>query len=471
MMDYSLRKFFPPIRYLLPLKRQSPNSEIGLFPPNITLFAFLSQALSNDKSLRDAVARVNADRIAAGKKPVSSNTASFCNARLELPVELPQQLFYSVALQLEDISKKNIGVEKGLFKGRKVKLVDGSTLLMPDTPENQKQFPQMTSQKKGSGFPIARVAAVFSLFTGAIFDLAIGPYKGKATGEHALIRQLFHCFEKGDIVLGDAYYASYFLMAMLQSMGIDFVFESHGARKSDYRLGVRLAKKDHLITLEKPLQPDWMPDELYALMPEKMQLREFCITIDRPGFKSRKLSITTSFFDAKENSREELGSLYACRWAVELNLRDIKTTMHMDMLRCKTPDMVKKEIWVHLLAYNVIRKIMLQAAIKKGLLPWQISFKASIQTLNHYSTLWRDKLIDKDLVYEYMLNAIGSQIVGNRPGRSEPRKRKRRAKPFPLLHGKRKSKKIKIEATRVNLQKHQSANEAKPRSVKVTGLS
>lgn len=176
------------------MKIQSPNLEIGLFPPNITLFAFLSQALSSDKSLRDAVARVNADRIAAGKKPVSSNTASFCNARLELPVELPQQLFYSIALQLEDISKSNIGEEKGLFKGRKVKLIDGSTLLMPDTPENQKQFPQMTSQEKGSGFPIARVAAVFSLFTGAIFDLAIGPYKGKATGEHALIRQLFHCF-------------------------------------------------------------------------------------------------------------------------------------------------------------------------------------------------------------------------------------------------------------------------------------
>lgn len=260
-------------------------------------------------------------------------------------------------------------------------------------------------------------------------------------------------------------------MSMLQSMGIDFVFESHGARKSDYRMGVRLAKKDHLITLEKPLQPDWMPDNLYALMPEKMQVREFCIAIDRPGFKSRKLSITTSLFDPKQNSREELGSLYACRWAVELNLRDIKTTMHMDMLRCKTPDMVRKEIWVHLLAYNAIRKIMLQAAIKKSVLPWQISFKASIQTLNHYSTLWRDKSIDKDLVYEYMLDAIGSQIVGNRPGRSEPRKRKRRARPFPLMHGKRKSKKIKIEASRVNLQTFQNTNAANPRSAKVTGLS
>lgn len=416
----------------------------------------MSQALSSDKSLRNAVARVNADRIASGDKPLSMNTASFSNARLELPIELPRELFYLLALQLEEISKQKVSRESSSFKGRSVKLIDGSTLLMPDTPENQEKFPQMVNQKDGSGFPIARVAAVFSLFTGSIFDLAIGPYKGKATGEHALIRQLFHCFEKGDIVLGDAYYSSYFLMAMLQSLGVDFVFESHGARKSDFRKGKRLGKKDHLTIMPKPPQPDWMEDDLYALMPDQLKLREFCVSIERSGFKSRKISITTSLINPNNDSKEELGCLYACRWAVELNLRDIKTTLSMDMLRCKTPSMIEKEIWIHLLAYNAIRKIMLEAALKCGILAWQISFKATIQTLNHYSTLWRHKSIDKDLVYEYMLDAIGSQIVGKRPGRSEPRKRKRRPKPFPLLNGKRRSKKIKMEAARIDLQKSDS---------------
>jgi hypothetical protein len=323
---------------------------------------------------------------------------------------------------------------------------------MADTPENQAEFPQMKSQKKGSGFPIARIVVIFSLFTAAALDLAIGPYRGKETGEHALLRQLFHCFDKGDIVLGDAYYASYFLMAMLMAMGVDFVFQSHGARKSDFRSGVRLGKDDHLIIFKKPKQPDWMSDALYALMPSELRIREIKVTIERAGYRSKQISICTSMLNSKAESKAALGCLYACRWAAELNLRDLKTTMNMDMLRCKTPEMIKKEIWVHLLAYNVIRKIMLEAAVRRGVLPWQISFKAGVQTLNNYSTLWRHKNLDRNEVYALMLDAIASQIVGNRPGRSEPRKRKRRAKPATLLQGKRNPSRMDMKPAREQLE-------------------
>jgi len=429
-----------------------PNYRSRAFPPEVTLFAFMQQALSSDKSLQDAVHRINTDRIAAGKVPVSSNTSAYCDARQALPEALPRELFCSTALQLENLAKEKIPSEKISFKGRKLKVVDGSTTLMADTKENQAEFPQMVSQEQGSGFPIARIAGVFSLATGAIYDLAFGPYKGKQTGEHALFRQLFHCLEKDDIILGDAYYSSYFLMAMLVALGVDFVFESHGARKSDFRTGKRLGKCDHTISLSKPSQPEWMSDEQYALMPDTLKVREVAVTIQRPGFRSKRLKITTSLIDSKYATKEELGAVYACRWAVELNLRDIKTTMQMDMLRCKTPEMVKKEIWIHLLAYNAIRKIMLEAAIKRGVLPWQISFKTTVQTINHYSNLWRCENICKDKIYAFMLAAIGNKLVGNRPGRSEPRKRKRRPKPAKLLHGKRNATRVDAVPVRKNLE-------------------
>jgi putative transposase len=422
------------------------------FPPDVTLLAFMQQALSSDKSLQEAVYRVNTDRIAAGKEPVSTNTAAYSDARHTLPIALPHELFYTTAYQLEGVAKEAFQAEKIYFKGRKLKVMDGSSVLMSDTLENQQEFPQIASQEQGSGFPIARIAAIFSLSTGAIYDLAIGRYKGKETGEHALIRQLFHCLETGDIVLGDAYYSSYFLMAMLIALGVDFVFETHGARKSDFRKGKRLAKGDHTISLAKPVQPDWMSDDLYALMPDALTIREVSVNIERPGFHTKKLLLTTSLTDSNYATKDALGSVYSCRWAVELNFRDIKTTMQMDMLRGKTPEMVKKEVWIHLLAYNAIRKIMLEAAVKREVLPWQISFKAAIQALNHYSTLWRSDTISKERVYGYMLDAVACKLVGNRPGRSEPRKRKRRPKPAKLLHGKRNATRVNAVASRRKLE-------------------
>jgi hypothetical protein len=305
-------------------------------------------------------------------------------------------------------------------------LVDGTTVSMPDTPENQKMYPQPEGQKEGVGFPIARLVAIISLSCGAVLDVAIGPYKGKETGEHALLRQILGSISAGDIILGDRYYCSYFLIAMLQRLGADAVFQIHGSRKSDFRRGKRLGKKDHIVTWEKPKQrPDWMDESMYRQMPDTLTMREIEI--------NGKV-ITTTLLNPTEVTRKEIGELYTKRWLIEVDFRFIKTVLQMDILRCKTPDMVCKEILVHLLAYNLIRTVMAQAAYRYNLPPRTLSFKGTLQQLNAF----KDTLLcadEKSLpdFYKYLLEAISSQHVGDRPGRSEPRAVKRRRKPYPLL--------------------------------------
>jgi len=305
-------------------------------------------------------------------------------------------------------------------------LVDGTTVSMPDTPENQKIYPQPESQKEGVGFPIARLVAIISLSCGAVLDVAIGPYKGKETGEHALLRQILGSISAGDIILGDRYYCSYFLIAMLQRLGADTVFQIHGGRKSDFRRGKKLGKKDHLVIWEKPKQrPDWMSEIMYCQMPDTLAIREI---------KINKKVITTTLLNPKEVTRKELGKLYTKRWLIEVDFRFIKTVLQMDVLRCKTPDMVCKEIWVHLLAYNLIRMVMAQAAYRYNLPPRTLSFKGTLQQLNAFKgEFLRTAKTRLSIMYGYLLEAIASHRVGNRSRRSEPRAVKRRRKPYPLL--------------------------------------
>lgn len=279
--------------------------------------------------------------------------------------------------------------------------------------------------------------AIISLATGAILDVAVGPYSGKGTGEHGLLRQLLSAFKVGDIVLGDCYYASFFLIAQLMQMGVDAVFPIHSARDCDFRLGKRLGKKDHLVTWQKPKKPKWMDEESYNHFPETITVREVSISNNHSGFRSNPRIIVTTFLDHKDVSKTDLGSLYDCRWFVEISFLAIKQTMRMDILRCKTPAMVRKEIWAHLLAYNLVRKIMAQAAMQHHKNPRQLSFKLALQTLFAFrqAGIFSEK---NGSIYNKMLQAIAYKTVGNRPGRSEPRMVKRRPKSFPRLQKSRK---------------------------------
>jgi hypothetical protein len=321
-----------------------------------------------------------------------------------------------------------------LWRGRRVKLVDGSTVSMPDTKRNQQLYPQPTTQKEGLGFPIARIVVLLSLATGMVSDLAIGPYEGKETGETALFRELLGRLRGGDIVLADRYYCSYFMIALLMELGVDFTVRLHPTRTADFRRGRRLGKGDHVAVWMRPARPAWMARETYQRMPETIEVREVHVRVNQPGFRVESLVVATTLVNAKQYAKEDLAELYHKRWLAELDIRAIKCTLGMDVLRCKTPEMVHREIWTCLLAYNLIRQTILEAARRGGLSPRQLSFAAAMQkTAASYHTL---VLLDEATAAElirFHLNHLADHQVGNRPDRVEPRAVKRRPQPLALL--------------------------------------
>ena len=398
-----------------------------IYTPFVTLCVFLGQVFSEDHCCREAVARLMAFQIANGRKACSPDTNPYCRARRRLPEKLFEILVQRVGKWLQQSVP-----DAWLFHGRRVKCVDGSTVSMPDTPENQKEYPQAKTQKPGCGFPIARLVVVFCVASGAALEMAIGPYKGKKTGENALFRSLWDSLEADDLLLADRYYCSYADIALLQRRGVDIVFRKHHMRPSDFRRGRRLGKHDHLITWRKPEQrPSWMDEQTFADLPQELVLRELKYTVIEKGKRTKQIILITTLLDAEVFTQQELADLYNIRWRAEIDLRNLKSVMEMDVLRCKTPEMVRKEVWAHLLAYNLIRTVIAKAAEAHDRQPYQISFKGALQTINAF----RDHML-MDLTchwYEALLKAIVHHRVGHRPGRYEPRAKKRRAKPYKLL--------------------------------------
>jgi len=397
-----------------------PDHRERLFPPTETLSMFLAQSLSTDGSCRQVVNDAMVKRVIGGMKPGSTDTGGYCKARARLPMSMVSTL----AREAGGI------IAKGAppwwhWRSRRVRLVDGATVTLPDTEENQAAFPQSSSQKPGLGFPICRVVALLCLGSGALLDAAMGPCEGKGSDEQSLLRDMLDALQSSDILLGDALYANYFLLWDLIRGGADGLFEQHGGRKrsTDFSKGEKLGVRDHLIVLSKPKQkPDWMSQDEYDQAPATLRVREF-----QAGGKI----MVTTFLCPKETPKQVLKALYRQRWNVELDLRNIKTTLGMEHLRCKTPEMATKELWVYLLAYNLIRLLMAQAALLADQIPRQLSFKHTVQIW----IAWQQRGGGgHDAVsINALLVLIAEPRVGLRPGRIEPRARKRRPKPFPLL--------------------------------------
>ncbi|MCH7704067.1 MAG: IS4 family transposase [Planctomycetes bacterium] len=405
--------------------------EDAIFTPAVTLWAFLSQVLFKDehRSCVAAVARVAVLLVALERGPCSSNTGAYCRARGKLSEEVIRQITISVGEGCEDKLGKEL-----LWHGRHVRLVDGSTVSMPDTPENQEAYPQNSQQKKGLGFPIARMVVLLSLASGMLTGMAVGPYAGKETGESALLRSLLGRFKRGDILLADRYYCSYFMIALLQERGIDLVVRLHQRRPVDFRRGRRLGKHDQVITWDRPQRPPWMDEQTYDRLPPSIEVRAIRVRVRQPGYRVESFVAVTSLTDAKEYPKEDIASLYQCRWQAELDIRAIKITMGMDVLRCKTPKMVRKEMWTCLLAYNLIRRTMLQSAQEAGVSPRTLSFTAAVQTIgaSWLVMVLGDETLSSRLV-DAALASMAVHVVGNRPGRVEPRAIKRRPKEHALL--------------------------------------
>lgn len=399
-----------------------------IYPPLVTLWVFLGQVLGPDPPCRAAVARLNAHRAARGQRPCSARTAAYCRARRRLPERLVADVARRTGRALEAGSDP-----RWRWKGRRVYVYDGSHASMPDTPANQAEYPQPDTQKPGLGFPLARLAAVFSLATGAVLDLAIGRYAGQGQSELGLLRALWDLFRPGDVVLGDRLMCAWTEMAVLKRRGVDCVCRLTSHRRSDFRRGRRLGKDDHVVEWPKPPKPRSVDREAFDALPESLTVREARVRVEQPGFRSRSIVVVTTLLDAGEVTSGELGQLYRERWSAELDLRSLKRTLQMDVLRGKTPDLVRKEIWAHVLAYNLARTVMAQAATRRGVEPRSISFKGAVQTLLAFRPVIALAGCADPALCRRVLDAVATHRVGDRPGRFEPRLRKRRPKHYAFL--------------------------------------
>jgi hypothetical protein len=403
-----------------------------IYSPLVTLWVFLGQVLSADHSCRAAVARLIAHRLSRGQRACSAETGAYCLARKRLP----EEFFSNVARQTG--RTLDAGVDpRWLWKGRRVYAFDGSTISMPDTPENQRAYPQNVAQKPGLGFPIARIAAIFSLACGAVLDVGICRYAGKGQSELGMLRTLWNMFLPGDVMLADRLMCAWTEMVMLKQRSVDCVCRFTSHRKADFRRGKRLGNGDHIVTWHKPTKPRSIDRATYDTLPEFLMIRECRVRVEQPGFRVKTLIVATTLLDADAFSRNDLAQLYRARWNAELDLRSLKQTLQMDVLRCKTPELVRKELWTHILAYNLIRTIIAQAATKHEIDPRSISFKGAVQTLEAFQPViaiqGQQDLAFRMHLYQQLLNAVAMHRVANRPNRYEPRRKKRRPKPYDRL--------------------------------------
>ena len=411
-----------------------PEHRERLFPPTETLSMFVAQALSADRSCQKAVNDTAIKRVAGRLPQCSTYTGGYCHARKRLPMPMVRAL--------ARISGQRVMAHASHswhWRNRPVRLVDGTTVKMPDTKANQAVYPQSRTQKTGLGFPLCRMVGIVCLGSGALLNAAVGPCQGKGSDEQSLLRSILDTLERGDMLVGDAFYATYFLLCALRERGIDAVFEQHGSRQrtTDFRRGKRLGTRDHLMVMDKPaIKPAWMSEHAYAQAPDTLTVREV-----RTGGKT----LVTSLLCPKQTSKADLKLLYRDRWHVELDLRNIKTTLGMQKLSCLCPEMAVKEIWVYLLAYNLIRMMMAQAARHTCRRPRQISFKHTVQICLELRRHRDLTLHGDDRCVLFTL--IAQQRVGDRPGRVEPRAIKERPKPYPLLMQPR-------EIARAKIRKH-----------------
>ena len=404
------------------------NSRQRLYPLTLTFWAFLSQVLSPGSACREVVRKVQA-WYAPQDQTLDSGTSAYCQARRRLPLSCLTQLHQTLA---DKLTARLTTPE--LWLGRRVKVVDGTGVSMPDTAANQKAWPQPCTQKPGCGFPVVKLVACFCLASGALLHWVEGTLK-----EHdcRLLQKLLSVFKKGDVMLADRGFSSFATLATLWASGVDSVLRLHQFRKLDWRAGQRLGRRDRLVTWQKgPLQGKLWTAEQWALVPAALTVRLVEIVVTVPGFRTQKLVLVTTLLDAQTYSAEALGQLYFRRWAIELFFRDLKTTLGLDVLRCQTPALVRKEIVMHAIAYNLIRALMQDIAHRHHVGVHRLSFKGTVDALRQWRELFehtqnQPRIVSK--LRRLFYQSITDDLLLVRPERSEPRAVKRRPKNFRLL--------------------------------------
>lgn len=405
------------------------------YTPLKTLYTYIQQVLSADKSSINAIAGINAVRLLSEQSPICPNTGSYTKAKKRLPEHTIYELVKSVAHS----SLKKVPSQWNVY-GRDVKVFDGTTITLQDTKANNEQYPKHSNKNQAIGCPQIRLLAVLSLITGSVVDYALEATRGKGTGEVTLLRSILECFNEKDIAMGDALFCNFFLTHDLMDKKVDVIFPGHIQRRYDFNDGTILGDEDHITQWKRPRRPKWMSKETYKEYPKEILMREF---------KVNGIVYISTFLDSSTYPKKELHQLYKRRWEVELHFRSLKSHMGMDRLSSTTPSMVRKEIGIHLLAYNIIREFMVDGGRKKGALPTKISFKGTLQLINQFSPYFISSQKDKkEALYSHMLQLIVKNEVGKRPGRVEPRAIRRRTQAFPTLKTDRKAEKERLVAQR-----------------------
>ncbi len=391
-----------------------------IYPPLDTLRLFIGQVLSADRACQDVVGRRLSERVAQGQPVSALNTSSYCDARKRLPIKLPVTLGNMIGARLDAMTPL-----AWRWQGRCVKLFDGTTITMPDTPSNQQAYPQSPEQKPGLGFPIARIGALIGLTSGAMLAYQVVACKGKGTGEQSLLENLLGHLNDGDVLLADALLATWWIIHGASSRGADVVMPQNGMRITDFTQGRRLGKHDHLVRWPRPPKPKAMSAEEYVRYPEFIEMREVEVN---GGI------LVTTLLDPTLVSAQSLGALYKMRWNIEVDFRTIKATLEMDVLRCKSQPMVDKEIAVYILAYNLVRWAMAKAALLADVLPRVLSFAGAKRVLGAFTDQLRRTSGDQVRTLIATVTAsIATLRLPHRPDRIEPRAKKRRPKNLPLL--------------------------------------
>jgi hypothetical protein len=420
-------------------KGKGVNSRETIFSPSVTFWGFVSQVLSPDSSCRAALTKIQVlCALQKPKKPSpsmrddpkeapSTDTSAYSKARHRITL-CDLQIILRHSAECLDAR----ATSENLWNGHNAILVDATTASMPDTPENQKRWPQSCNQAEGCGFPIMKLLGLFSLATGAVRDFT---ESNNNAHENNLLYTLRDRIRTNDLLVGDRIFCSYANICWLKEEKADVLFRKHQSRNSAKCKSEPLGKNDRLVYWKKPhsrAAHSGVTSKIWGTLPDELCVREVTFDVKCKGFRTTKITIVTTLLDPDIYPAEELAQLYLKRWRIELWFDDIKTSMHMDVLRCKTPEMIEKEVLVHLIAYNMIRSVMQVAAAVHGKNLEALSFKGTVDRIQQW--VWpiisasnhkqRQSLIDK------MLQGIGEDLLPFRPGRYEPRVKKRRPKPY-----------------------------------------
>jgi hypothetical protein len=393
---------------------------------HLTFWTFLWQVAQAGASCREAIRQAQALCRLQGRRAPPDQNSPFCQARAALPLEPLQQIHDDLVAQADETI-----ATKDLWWGRRVTVVDACTVTAPDTPANQKKYPQQSAQKPGCGFPLLRIVAFLSLATGLLTAWATGPWR---ESEMALLQTLWENLRAGQVLLGDRGFCSWGLLAKCLEHQVDAVFRVRGSRRKDFRYGKRLSRDERLVQWKKPKQRAWtLTAKQWAALPQVLTLRLVRCRMERQGFRTQKVILVTTLLDSVEFPPAALSQLYYRRWAMELTLRNLKITLQMDHLSCKTPENLEREIRLHFLVHNLVRRLMLEAARRHAVPLERVSFAGSLAAARRYSeALLQTKSPGRRRqLRAELFRVLAGDLVPERPGRREPRAVKRRPKPYP----------------------------------------